>query len=234
MSHLLALDTATEKATVLLQHKDQVLAFRQNDAPMQHAAFIQPAIAAVCSEAGIELSQLSGVVVVNGPGSYTGLRVGLSTAKGICFALGLPLYTLNTLTLMAAGSIRNWKETGGLILPEPVFCPMIDARRMEVFTAIYSETLEPIIAPCALILDTPEGKNIINRKNIIFSGAGSKKLQDPAFGPFQVFPHITYSPSDICKLGYQQWITGSVTNLAYSEPIYIKEFYNTSFSKSQG
>lgn len=234
MSYLLALDTSTEKATVLLQEKEQLLAFRQNDAPMQHAAFIQPAIAAVCSEAGIELSQLSGVVVVNGPGSYTGLRVGLSTAKGICFALGIPLYMLNTLTLMAAGSIHSWKATGGMITSDTVFCPMIDARRMEVFTAIYSETLEPIIAPCALILDTPEGKNIINRKNIIFSGSGSKKLQDSAFSTFPIFPNITYSPSDICKQGYQQWITGSVTDLAYSEPIYIKDFYNASLSKSQG
>ncbi|MBU3743046.1 MAG: tRNA (adenosine(37)-N6)-threonylcarbamoyltransferase complex dimerization subunit type 1 TsaB [Sediminibacterium sp.] len=234
MSLLLTLDTATEKATVLLQDDEQLLAFRQNDAPMQHAAFIQPAIATVCSEAGVGLSQVSGVVVVNGPGSYTGLRVGLSTAKGICFALGLPLYELNTLTVMAAASIRVWKESGGVITSETVFCPMIDARRMEVFSAIYTENLEPIIAPCALILDTPEGINIIKRKNIIFSGSGSKKLHTLQLQEPEIFPDLTYSPSDICKQAFQQRITGSITNLAYTEPIYIKEFYNSSFTKSQG
>ena len=232
MSLLLTLDTATEKATVLLQDKEQLLAYRQNDAPMQHAAFIQPAIAAVCAEAGVALSQLDGVVVVNGPGSYTGLRVGLSTAKGICFALGLPLYELNTLAVMAAASIRVRKESGGLITPATVFCPMIDARRMEVFMAIYKENLEPIIEPCALILDSPEGKNIIKRKNIIFSGSGSKKLLALNLEEAELFPNLTYYPSDICKQAFQQWITGSVTNVAYLEPIYIKDFYNTSIAKS--
>lgn len=231
MSLILTLDTATEKATVLLQNKEQLMAFRQNDAPMQHAAFIQPAVAAVCAEAGVALAQLSGVVVVNGPGSYTGLRVGLSTAKGICFAMGLPLYELNTLAVMAASSIRVWKESGGMITPETVFCPMIDARRMEVFTAMYTETLKPIINPCALILDSKEGENYIKRKNIIFSGAGSKKLLSLHLPDANIYPDLTYSPSDICKQAFQQWITGSVTDLAYSEPIYIKEFYNTSVAK---
>jgi len=234
MSLILTLDTATEKATVLLQNNAQLLAFRQNDAPMQHAGFIHPAIESVCSEAGIELSQLSGVVVVNGPGSYTGLRVGLSTAKGICFAMNLPLYVINTLTIMAAASIRLWKESGGIITAETGFCPMIDARRMEVFTAIYSETLKPMIEPCALILDSDEGKNFINKKNIIFSGPGAKKIQLPTSLPLYIFPNITYSPSDICEQTFRQWETGSATNLAYSEPTYIKDFYNASVIKSQG
>lgn len=232
MSLLLSLDTANEKATVLLQDDEQLLAFRENDAPMQHATFIQPAIASVCAEAGVAISALSGVVVVNGPGSYTGLRVGLSTAKGICFAMHLPLFTINTLAVMAAASIRVWKASGGMITPETVFCPMIDARRMEVFTAMYTESLDPVIAPCALILDSPEGENYINRKNIIFSGSGSKKIQTPLTPDLPIFPDITYSPTDICKQSFQQWITGSVTDLAYCEPIYVKEFYNTSVAKS--
>lgn len=181
MAFLLTLDTATEKATVLLQHNEQLLAFRQNEAPMQHAAFIQPAIAAVCAEAGVELSQLNGVIVVNGPGSYTGLRVGLSTAKGICFAMGLPLYQLNTLTIMAAASIRVWKASGGAVAPDTVFCPMIDARRMEVFTAMFSATLEPIIPPCALILDTEEAKNIIKKKKYHIFRTRFEKIADDRF-----------------------------------------------------
>ena len=99
---------------------------------------------------------------------------------------------------------------------------------------LFRSTLEPIIPPCALILDTEEAKNIIKRKNIIFSGPGSKKLHTIDLPEAAVISDLTYSPSDICKLGLQEWRTGSVTDLAYLEPIYIKEFYNTSFNKSEG
>jgi tRNA threonylcarbamoyladenosine biosynthesis protein TsaB len=130
MSLLLVIDTATEIARVALLKNNQVLAMRENDNAKQHATFVQPAIEALSNETEISLTQLAGVVVVNGPGSYTGLRVGLASAKGICFALQIPLFALNTLQVMAAGSIRSWKEAGNTILPETLFCTMIDARRM--------------------------------------------------------------------------------------------------------
>ena len=176
MPLLLLVDTATDIARVALLNKDQVLAFRENSDSQKHATFVQPAIEALCVETGIQLAQLEGVVVVNGPGSYTGLRVGLSSAKGICFALNIPLYTLNTLQVMAAASIRNWKALGREITPETLFCPMIDARRMEVFTALYNANLQPAMPPQALILNDSEGKSLIERKNLIYSGNGSAKL----------------------------------------------------------
>ncbi|MCX6263489.1 MAG: tRNA (adenosine(37)-N6)-threonylcarbamoyltransferase complex dimerization subunit type 1 TsaB [Bacteroidetes bacterium] len=234
MSLLLLVDTATDIARVALLTKDQVLAFRENSDSRQHATFVQPAIEALCVETSIQLAQLEGVVVVNGPGSYTGLRVGLSSAKGICFALQIPLYTLNTLQIMAAASIRNWKSLGNEITPETLFCPMIDARRMEVFTALYNANLQPTIPPQALILNDPEGKIFTERKNIIYSGNGSAKLISLLPEGTFCFPECIYLLEDLSFLAYKTFITGYSTDIAYSEPIYIKDFHNTSLVKQHG
>ena len=231
MSLLLLVDTATDIARVALLTKDQVLAFRENSDSQKHATFVQPAIEALCVETGIQLAQLKGVVVVNGPGSYTGLRVGLSSAKGICFALHIPLYTLNTLQVMAAASIRNWKALGNEITPETLFCPMIDARRMEVFTALYNANLQPTIPPQALILSDSEGKIFIERKNIIYSGNGSAKLISLLPEGTSCFPECMYLLEDLSFLAYKTFITGYSTDIAYSEPIYIKDFHNASLVK---
>jgi tRNA threonylcarbamoyladenosine biosynthesis protein TsaB len=231
MSLLLLVDTATDIARVALLTKDQVLAFRENSDSRQHATFVQPAIEAMCVETGIQLAQLEGVVVVNGPGSYTGLRVGLSSAKGICFALHIPLYTLNTLQVMAAASVRNWKTLGNEITPETLFCPMIDARRMEVFTALYNANLQQAIPPQAVILNDPEGKIFTERKNIIFSGNGSAKLISLLPDGSHCFPECMYLLEDLSILAFETFITGYSVDIAYSEPIYIKEFHNTSLVK---
>jgi tRNA threonylcarbamoyladenosine biosynthesis protein TsaB len=234
MTLLLLVDTATEIARVALLTKDQVLAFRENSDSRQHATFVQPAIEAMCFETGIQLAQLGGVVVVNGPGSYTGLRVGLSSAKGICFALNIPLYTLNTLQVMAAASVRNWKALGKEITPETLFCPMIDARRMEVFTALYTANLQPAMLPRAVILTEPEGKTLIEKKYIIYSGNGTTKLKTMLPEGTYCFPECMYLLEDLSLLAFETLITGYSEDIAYSEPIYIKDFHNTSLLNQQG
>jgi len=234
MSLLLLIDTATDIARVALLTKDQVLAFRENSDSRQHATFVQPAIEAMCTETGIQLAQLEGVVVVNGPGSYTGLRVGLSSAKGICFALDIPLYTLNTLQVMAAASVRNWKALGKEITPETLFCPMIDARRMEVFTALYTITLQPVMTPVAVILTEPKGKTLIERKYIIYSGNGAAKLKSLLPEGTPCFPECMYLLEDLSFLAFETLKTGYRQDIAYSQPIYIKDFHNASLLKQQG
>jgi len=234
MSLLLVIDTATEIARVALLKNNQVLAMRENDNAKQHATFVQPAIEALSNETEISLTQLAGVVVVNGPGSYTGLRVGLASAKGICFALQIPLFALNTLQVMAAGSIRSWKEAGNTILPETLFCTMIDARRMEVFTAIYTSDLQPVMCPQAIVLNEPEGNMLINKKNIIYSGNGAAKLSQLLPGHIPCFPACMYSIEDLAQLAFHAFLAGYPTDIAYSEPFYIKDFYNASLIKQQG
>jgi tRNA threonylcarbamoyladenosine biosynthesis protein TsaB len=132
---------------------------------------------------------------------------------------------------MAAASIRNWKALGNEITPETLFCPMIDARRMEVFTALYTPTLHPVLPPQALILNDSEGKTFIERKNIIYSGNGSVKLISLLPEVSHCFPECMYLLKDLSFLAYNAFITGYSEDIAYSEPIYIKDFHNTSLVK---
>ncbi len=173
MSLILSIDTATENASVCLSANGNILAALQNQDQKNHAAFVQPAIQQVMKMANLDLNQIDAVAVTNGPGSYTGLRVGLASAKGLCYALQKPLLLLNTLELMAFASIQQQESKSENML----FCPLIDARRMEVFTAVYDKTLNPIVAPQAKILDENSFSDLLESNIIIFSGSGHPKLK---------------------------------------------------------
>src|SRR5687767_1657626 len=135
MALILNIDTAMELASICLSDEKEVLSFSENRDQKDHAGWLQPAIKQVMDDAGFSLSELAAIAVTSGPGSYTGLRVGLSSAKGLCFALKLPLITVNTLEAMAQAVPS---EAAALR------CPMIDARRMEVFTAIYDDAMNEV------------------------------------------------------------------------------------------
>ncbi|MFI5194959.1 MAG: tRNA (adenosine(37)-N6)-threonylcarbamoyltransferase complex dimerization subunit type 1 TsaB, partial [Chitinophagales bacterium] len=135
---LLLINTATEQASVALAEGGKVLFLEENPSPKQHAAWLHPAIRRMLASAKINAEHLQAVSVSAGPGSYTGLRVGMAAAKGLCFALKIPLITVGTLQLMADAMVAQAKEKKALI------CPMIDARRQEVFTALYSAEMEEI------------------------------------------------------------------------------------------
>ena len=177
MALLLCIDTATEYAGVCISNGTDVLAAEENRDQKNHGSFIQPAIHALCHRLDMNINQLDAVAVSAGPGSYTGLRVGLSTAKGLCYALQKPLIMINTLDVMAYAAkleIQNRKlETGNLL-----FCPMIDARRMEVFAALYDAQLKYLSKPAAAILTDIAPGFFPNGKQIMFSGSGSRKFRE--------------------------------------------------------
>lgn len=223
---LLVIDTALEKAHVALVQPEGILSLRENTNSREHAAFVPTAIDEICRETGFPLVEVAGVVVVNGPGSYTGLRVGLSAAKGICFALEKPLYALSTLELMAAALIRHAGEQGVNIDSTSVFCPMIDARRMEVFTGLYRNDLTLVKEPFALIADDSPLFNPSERSTMIFSGNGVQKLSH-LLPPVSVsFPDFIYHPADLARAANRLVQGGNATNLAYIEPFYIKDLFN--------
>src|SRR5215208_5364975 len=138
MSFILNIDTALETASVSLANNGRMLQSLVSESQKDHASWLHPAIKILLEKQGIGMDQLVAVGVSNGPGSYTGLRVGLSTAKGFCYALNIPLITIGTLKLMAF-SARDEAED--------LICPMIDARRMEVYTAIYTGEMAELIKP---------------------------------------------------------------------------------------
>lgn len=223
MALLLNIDTATEQAGVCLSNNEQVLAVRQTTEQKNHASFIQPAIKEMLAEAGYQLQDVDAIAVSAGPGSYTGLRVGLATAKGICFALQKPLIMLNTLQVMAVASIQANKaalQNDKKVL----FCPMIDARRMEVFTALYSAGLEEVMPPQAMILDETSFAAQLETNTIIFSGNGSLKAKIIQHRN-AVFGAMTYEIGEMAVLSSKAYTTKQFADLAYSEPFYLKEFY---------
>ena len=214
---ILQINTALQEASVSISADGVLLGERINPAQHEHAVFVQPAIAELCDSLNITLKDLDAVSVVNGPGSYTGLRVGLSAAKGICYALNLPLILINTLEWMA-----NCNHDQGIEL----VCPMIDARRMEVFTALYDESLNPVMDPQAMILDPSSFSEILSQKSIAFIGDGAKKWQAICENPLAKFPEANLNASDLSMLSIQAYKEEKFADLAYSEPFYTKDFHN--------
>jgi len=221
---LLNIDTATEYAGVCMSKDLQVLAIEESLDQKNHGSFVQPAIQGLLKKLGKKVSDIDAVVVSAGPGSYTGLRVGLSTAKGLCYALRKPLIMINTLEIMAYAAIvetkKQQQETSNFL-----FCPMIDARRMEVFTALFDDQLNYIISPVALVLTEIPADFFPGHTSIIFSGNGSKKLQSTNILSKAVFNDVQHSVSYLAVLGAKAFEKQQFANIAYSEPIYIKEFF---------
>ena len=224
MTYLLNIDTAAGEASICVSDGATPLSLLSNPVQMDHAAWIHTAVREALKNAGIQMSQLEAIAVTAGPGSYTGLRVGMATAKGLCYALNLPLITVSTLEGMAAAAIRALPVTD----PQqqaPLICPMIDARRMEVFTAVYDTSLHTLLEPCAMILDEQSFSGFLEVAPVIFSGSGSGKWAKLTTHPNALFKNIVFSAADLAAEACKKLKTRSFSPLAYSDPIYIKEFY---------
>jgi tRNA threonylcarbamoyladenosine biosynthesis protein TsaB len=223
---ILNIDTATEQASVCLSQDGNVIRTLLNDSQKDHAAWIQVAINTLLQKEGYTMQQIDAVAVTQGPGSYTGLRVGMASAKGICFALQIPLITINTLQVMAFGAINQWLSLTENRKPPLCFCPMIDARRMEVFTAVYNEALEEIISPKAMILDELSFQPELHDRSLICFGNGSFKWKNVSRYPNVLFidEKIDIAKS-LAKLASSLYLEKNFANLAYAEPVYLKEFY---------
>ncbi len=217
MPIILNIDTATENATISISQNDNVISFLSSNNQKDHASFLQPAIKQLLQLSNYSMDQLNAVSVTIGPGSYTGLRVGLASAKGLCYALNIPLITLGTFEVMALSVINYTKE------PElHLYCPMIDARRMEVFTAVYDHNLNEIIAPCAIILEPETLDNLIQGKQIFFFGSGAKKFSNQSLNKNLKSSETTNLPQALAIFSLKKFQKKIFTDLTYSEPLYIK------------
>jgi len=217
---ILLIDTSQETATVALFKGGSILFSEENKIAKEHATWLHMAVKRLLEKAGISIGELEAVSIISGPGSYTGLRVGLSAAKGICYGLKIPLITQNTLKVMAESMKSVAEEKNALI------CPLIDARRDEVFTAIYNISMEELLPPGAMILDKNAFESFLLKHNIIFCGSGafkwqkintsSKAIFEPQKDINQAFG--LYSQVDFIK---KNW-----ADPVYSEPVYLKEFFS--------
>lgn len=220
MSLILQIDTASSQAGISLSKDGAGLGLLTNNAQNDHAAFLQPAVQKICIEAGIHLADIDAVSVVNGPGSYTGLRIGLASAKGICFAMNKPLVLINSLQLMAKAMILQNTALGEMLL-----CPMIDARRMEVFTALYDKDFTQLQAASATILSNEFLVDILLQNKICFFGNGARKFKSFTTSANAVFAEEAHTYTALCTLSQEFLSSGNVADVAYAEPFYIKAFH---------
>jgi tRNA threonylcarbamoyladenosine biosynthesis protein TsaB len=220
---LLCIDTALDVAHIALVQDGRIRAQAANEQQQEHAAWIHKAIKNLLVQNGTAPGNLEAVAVTSGPGSYTGLRVGMATAKGLCYALGIPLITENVLFLTAASAVERMKNAPDSL--PMLCCPMIDARRMEVFTALYNHELEPIMAPRAVVLQPDTFKTELDRYVVVFCGNGMAKWKSLCKHPNAVFEDVHHRMQDFAEIALKKLNSRQFIDIAYSEPDYFKNFH---------
>ena len=217
MALLLAIETTTKNCSVALFDNSSLLGLKeQNSEAFSHAEQLTLFIEEVVKKSNITLKQLDGIILSKGPGSYTGLRIGTSTAKGLCYALDIPLVSVSTLQAMAFGTSK--KEDYKL------YCPMIDARRTEVFASIYDKDNNEVREIRADIVDQHTYDDFLKDK-ILFFGDGAQKCEliinnSNAHFLDGVFP----CAKDMGVLGFEKFANKDFEDVAYFEPYYLKDF----------
>ncbi|RFS24070.1 tRNA (adenosine(37)-N6)-threonylcarbamoyltransferase complex dimerization subunit type 1 TsaB [Chitinophaga silvatica] len=217
---ILNIDTATSIGSVSLAINGKAVQTLTNEKQQDHAATIVTFVQTLMQEHNITPDKLDAIAVSAGPGSYTGLRVGVATAKGLCYAWNKPLIAISTLQMMASGLLSEVQDQ------DAWYCPMIDARRQEVFTAIYDNSLNEIMPPQALIL-TPEifDTQLAERK-IYFFGDGSSKWELMLSSRKNaIFVKYVISAAQLADLSAKYWEKKQFVDLAYFSPFYLKPFY---------
>ena len=224
MALILCIDTAIDTANICLANDGVVIANETNNDQKNHGSFLQPAIQRLFTDNNKDISSIDAIAVVNGPGSYTGLRVGLASAKGLCYALNKPLITINTLEILAHAAIYSTKESYEDI-SDYLFCSLIDARRMEVFTALYDAQLESLMKPQALILDSSSFQEELHKNKVVFSGNGHYKLKGIISHPNANFLDRQDNVGAMASIAQNLFKEKRFADLAYCEPFYLKEVY---------
>ncbi|MEY3207976.1 MAG: hypothetical protein RL064_7 [Bacteroidota bacterium] len=229
MATLLFIDTAGENALVGVSQNNLLLAMEENTTANTHANFVQVAVESVLKKGNITIQALDAIVVTMGPGSYTGLRVGLASAKGIAYVLNKPIIGLSTLALLAKTAIET-KICAAQDEQLQIFS-MIDARRMEVFGAIYDKALMNVQPEQAIVLDKPYMEQLLLNGPLVCIGSGVTKTKTLLEHPNLFFLSETYSLQTCIELATIKFNAKAFEDLAYSSPAYIKDFYQKPASK---
>lgn len=218
---ILNIDTSTNVCSVALTDGNEVLAHKEIDGTQEHASKLTSLIEIMFQEQNKEMSALKAIAVSSGPGSYTGLRIGVSTAKGICYALSLPLISIPTLDIIAQGLFMTCPEAQYAV-------PMIDARRMEVYSQVISRTGEKLSEVEARIIDNNSYSDILTINTLFFCGNGSDKCTDVIISDNAKFiPQIKPLAKYMASLSAMKYQKGQFEDVAYFEPFYLKEFVAT-------
>ncbi len=229
---ILQIDTSTTICSVALSENGETLAVIDLDEPNAHAAKLTILIAEILKQTDRTMQDLSAVAVSMGPGSYTGLRIGVSTAKGLCYALDIPLIAINTLEALFLG----YKEQFGLKEQE-AYLPMLDARRMEVYTAVYDHNADLVKATSAEIIDVDYFNELLSSySRVHLFGSGADKFED-LFGATErvhILTGFQDSAAFLSQLAFDKFQKKQFEDVAYFEPFYLKDFVVTTAQKKVG
>jgi len=224
MAIILGIETATSVCSVALVRDGKLLAIRESVGSRDHSAALTTYIADIFSEAGLTFHQMDAIAVSMGPGSYTGLRIGVSSAKGLCYALDKPFIAVDTLKSLAWQALQNCKQENKN-MEDILLVPMLDARRMEVYTAVFDQNLN-YIEPVNAHIVTEESFMAFSGKEIIYFGDGASKclslLESKANISF--LNDISLSARAICMLAEREFENHNFADVAYCEPFYLKDF----------
>lgn len=223
MPYILNIETATEVCSVCIANDNNIIFEREEKTGPSHASVLGVFVKEAIDYIRTNDSKLDAVAVSCGPGSYTGLRIGVSEAKGLCYGLNIPLIAANTLNIMAWSVIKQ-----NLTDKDSLLCPMIDARRMEVYDAIFNHKLEYIRKTSADIIDKDSFSDLLASQKITFFGNGAPKIKDVMQNTNCIFLDGIYpKASDMAELSKASFENKDFVDAAYFEPFYLKEFVAT-------
>ena len=219
MSIILNIETTTKNCSVSIAEKGEILAIKElNNGNYSHAEVLHPFILDVLKEANLTSNRIDAVAVSKGPGSYTGLRIGVSAAKGLCFALDKPLISIDTLTSLSFS----------ITIEEGIIVPMLDARRLEVYASVFNEKHQKIREIKAEIIDENSFCEYLERSKVYFLGDGSQKCKEIITHKNAIFIDAKFpSAQEMAKLSYDKYKISDIENVAYFEPFYLKDFQTT-------
>ena len=219
---LLHIETATDVCSVALSRGAEVIGLKEEAGGNNHAKHLLPFVDEVLKQGGCTVSDLNGVAVSIGPGSYTGLRIGVSTAKGIAYTAGIPVMAISTLESIAQGAKQLWMESNE---EDVQFVPMIDARRMEVFTTRFDFDMNLLEEISSKIVDENTFAELLSEQKVLFCGNGMPKCREL----LSVYPNARFvdtpvSAKNMLPAALKKWQNNDFENVAYFEPFYLKEY----------
>ena len=221
MALILNIDTSTDVCSVAIARDGNLIALKENDEGFNHSTLLGVYVDDLLKENDLTANDLDAVAVSMGPGSYTGLRIGVSLAKGICFGAGKPLIAVSTLAALANAVAQREGEAF-------FYCPMIDARRMEVYTAIYDREGNVVRDIHAEVIEENSFADLLSARKVLFFGNGSDKVKEVLKHPNAVFINgVSTSAANMIGLAQQQFEIGKFEDVAYFEPFYLKDFVAT-------
>ena len=219
---ILYIETATDVCSVALSKGSEIIGLKEEAGGNNHAKHLLPFVDEVLKQAGVSMTEINGVAVSIGPGSYTGLRIGVSTAKGIAYTAGIPVMAVSTLESIAQGAKTLWAESSS---EQPQIVPMIDARRMEVFTTRYDFDIRSLEEISSKIVDDNTFAELLSKEKVLFCGNGMPKCKEilSAF-PNAKFMDAPISAKNMLPAALRKWQKQEFEDVAYFEPFYLKEY----------